>query len=950
MLNFRRLAILIIVFHLSLTVFAQNGVIRGVVKDKKTGETIVGANVVIDGTSIGKSSDIDGKFEISGLKSGTYKVNVSYISYKAQSIDNVKVENGKSVELNISLEEDIATISGVTIKDRRKTDTDISIISSIKNSDLVVSGISSQMISKSQDKDAAEVVRRIPGITIIGNRFIVVRGLNERYNTVWLNYSATPSLETDVKAFSFDMIPSSMIDNIMVFKTPAPELPADFAGAAIEIFTKDVPDQNSISVSYGAAFLEGTSFKTFYTYQGGKYDALGFDDGTRALPKDFPTYHLNEIPRTPEGKIYRTEVGRMLNKIWEPEKSKAINDNKASLSFAKKFLIGKSAISNITAINYSNTYSTREVYRANYLAFDKINDESDTAYYFNDVVYSSTSKVSALCNWSFSRGGHSVELRNLLNQTGSSKTTMSDGRDNYGGMTLKSYELDYNQRTIYSGQLGGKHKFYKDLSKINWTLGYSYAYKNQPDIRRVTSVLNDDIESPYYGMYGVNFNFAANSDQNGRIYMSTKENILTAALNYEQKINIGNFMPEIKAGAYYENKSRDFDARLLGFAIAKSSSFNWDLPYMPIDSIFADTNINATTGVRIDEQTNSLDTYDAQNELIAAYIGFKIPFLVRFSLYAGVRMEKYKFRLNSGDEYTPINVASDTINFFPSANLSFNITEKSLLRFAYGQTVNRPEFREVSPFNFFIYDMKAFYKGNPSLKSAYIQNFDLRYEFYPSLYEMITVGAFYKSFKNPIEAAMYAAGSGWDYTYVNAIKSYSYGAEVDVRKSFRNLGKKTNALRYFKDFTVVLNASVIKSQVTTDDVFARDRKRPMQGQSPYIVNAGLYWENDSIKLGIALLYNVVGRRIIFVGNITDPHTYEMPRNVLDLSISKGFGKYFIIKFGISDILNQKVRFVQFEEFEKDIDGDGKNEIQIREQNTRIYKPGRLYSLTLSLKF
>jgi hypothetical protein len=215
---------------------------------------------------------------------------------------------------------------------------------------------------------------------------------------------------------------------------------------------------------------------------------------------------------------------------------------------------------------------------------------------------------------------------------------------------------------------------------------------------------------------------------------------------------------------------------------------------------------------------------------------------------------------------------------------------------------------------------------------------------------MITVGAFYKSFKNPIEAAMYAAGSGWDYTYVNAIKSYSYGAEVDVRKSFRNLGKKTNALRYFKDFTVVLNASVIKSQVTTDDVFARDRKRPMQGQSPYIVNAGLYWENDSIKLGIALLYNVVGRRIIFVGNITDPHTYEMPRNVLDFSISKGFGKYFIIKFGISDILNQKVRFVQFEEFEKDIDGDGKNEIQIREQNTRIYKSGRLYSLTLSLKF
>ncbi|MFA5194937.1 MAG: outer membrane beta-barrel protein, partial [Bacteroidales bacterium] len=883
----KNIILTIIFFTASLHVFSQNETITGTIRDIKTKETIVGVTVMIEGTTIGVSSDLEGNYKIGPLKPGLYNIIISYISYKKQLVPNVKVEKGKQTRVDVDLEEVNTEITGVTVIGTRRHDSEISMISSIKFSDIVVSGISSQQISKSQDKDAAEVVRRIPGITILSNRFIVVRGLNERYNTVWLNNASTPSLESDVKAFSFDLIPSSLIDNIMVYKTPAPELPGDFAGAALQIYTKNIPEKDNITVSYGTSFLGGTTFKTFYEYEGGKWDALGFDDGTRALPENFPDYNLNEIPRDAEGKLFRTEVGRMLNKIWEPHERKAINDNKASLTLAKKFKAGKSTFGNITAINYSDSYSSRELFRANYLAFDRINEVSDTAYYFNDNQYTNTSKINALVNWSFkTEKGHTLELRNLFNQIGASKTTLTDGRDNYGGMTIKSYELDYSARTIYSGQLGGKHPLKNDISKMDWTIGYSYARKNQPDIRRITSVLNEDSESPYYNMYGVNINFAANSDQNGRIFMDTREHLLTATLNFEQKFHFGKFHPEIKAGLFYEYKSRKFDARLLGFAIAKTSSFNWEIPYMSIAEIFADTNINATTGIKIDEQTNSLDKYNAGNDILAAYLGFKIPFLQRFNLYAGLRMEKYHFTLSSGSEESPVSVKNDTINFFPSANLSYNINEKNIIRFAYGQTINHPEFREVAPFNFYVYELKAYYKGNPSLKSAYIHNVEFRYEYYPSLSEILTIGAFYKKFKNPVEATMYSAGSGWDYTFVNAVSSYSFGAELDMRKSFANLAGKKNFLRHFKDFTLVLNASLIKSEVTTDDVFARERKRAMQGQSPFIVNLGIYYQNDTLGLGVSLLYNVIGKRIIYVGNVNDPHTYEMPRNILDFSVSK----------------------------------------------------------------
>lgn len=935
-----------------IAAFAQGEAITGTIVDQKTRETIVGAAIMIQGTTVGAGSDLNGEFRISGIKPGTYNLVVSYISYKKQVIENVVVPKGKSVEINIDLEEEITTIKGATVTASRRTDTDISMINSIKASNLVVSGISSQMITKSQDRDAAEVIRRVPGITLQGNRFVIIRGLNERYNTVWLNNAVTPSSETDVRAFSFDMIPSSLIDNILVYKTPAPELPADFAGAAIQIFTKNMPEKNAVSAGYSVSYRGTTSFKEFYRYEGGKYDWLGFDDGTRKLPSGFPEAHLNEIPRTAEGKLYRTEIGRSLNKVWSADPSTAPADNRLSLNLAGKFKWGKVNINNITSVNYSNTYNSKSIFRANYLAFDTINEVSDTAYYYNDKQYENTARIGVLHNWAVVFGNNQIiEFRNLYNQSGTTQTTLSEGRDNSGGSWVRSQELNYMSRSIYSGQLGGRHKFNKERSSMDWTLGYSWAGKDQPDIRRTTMVRNEDPTSDYYNQYGVNFNFAANSDLNGRIYMKMDEHIYTAATNYEQKINLGDWAPVLKAGFYVEKKNRSFNARMLGFAIARSAQFNWDIAYMPLEVIFSDSNINETTGLKIDEQTNDLDSYDARHILMAAYIGLKLPIFARLNLYTGVRAERYDFSLSSGSAEVPVNVNNDTLNWFPSANLTYNLTEKSVLRLAWGMTVNRPEFREIAPFNFFLYDLKAYYKGNTSLKSAYIHNIDFRYEYYPTLFEMVTIGGFYKRFSNPIEATMYAAGSGWDYTFTNADFANCFGVETDVRKSFSNWGNRQDFLHWFRDVTLVFNASYISSRVVLTGASENESDRPMQGQSPFIVNVGLFYQNDSIGLSGALMYNVVGKRIAYIGNAVDPHTWEMPRHLLDFTISKRLGKWFSVKATVNDILNQSVVFKQVETYEKDNNNDGVADETVKtDQITRTFKPGTYVTLGFGINF
>jgi outer membrane receptor protein involved in Fe transport len=288
-----------------------------------------------------------------------------------------------------------------------------------------------------------------------------------------------------------------------------------------------------------------------------------------------------------------------------------------------------------------------------------------------------------------------------------------------------------------------------------------------------------------------------------------------------------------------------------------------------------------------------------------------------------------------------VQTSRDTLNFFPSVNLTFSLNEKNLIRLAYGKTINRPEFREVAPFAFYNFKENVTVYGNPNIKSCYINNYDIRYEWYPGTGEMITIGGFYKEFDSPIEATWIPASGGeWDLRYLNAINGTSFGIEIDIRKGFQGLAKQHNFLKYFRNFSLVLNAAYIRSRVETNPeyLFVLDNKRPMFGQSPYIVNAGLYYQGEKNGLSVSLLYNVFGQRIVGVGTPDIPNSYEMPRNILDLTLLKRIGKNMVVKFGVKDILNQDVLVQQT------MKAEGLPDVKIR---VKAYKPGRLFSFGIT---
>lgn len=939
-----------------LNAYGQKGTIKGNISDSRNGEMLTGANVLIQGSTLGASSDFDGNYSIRDVAPGNYNLVVSFISYKQKIITGVKVNPGENVTINIKLDEAVTELSGVTVAAQRRTDTEISMISSLKASSLTVNGISAQQISKSQDKDASEVMKRVPGITINDGRFVIVRGLSERYNTVWLNGASTPSFEADKRAFSFDVIPSGMINNILIYKTPAPELPGDFAGASVNIFTKNIPDEKSLFISYGLGYRQYATFSDRDAYQGSTLDWLGIDKGNRSLPVSFPTTKefQNMLSSTnPSDKQQALEYSKMLNSNWTVSPRRVLPDQSFSMGTGRRFTMGKFSVGNITSVNYGYSSEFRDAFRANYQTYDEIKDEPVYFFYNNDKQYSEKIKLGLLHNWSLVYGNNQkLEFRNLLNRNTVARTTVRDGYENYGGNTIRSYEYYYLNRTTYSGQLGGDNTFRNELSKLNYTAGYSFANRSEPDIRRISTKLADeDPENPNYGKYYTTFGFAANPGLSGRTFIRLNENIFIAGANYDHQFKQGLKSPTLKAGFFGEYKTRDFSARKLGYVI-NPFMYNDSLSYLPFDQIFTDDNINYTTGIRLDETTNKSDQYQSANMLNAAYIAIKYPISAVVNVYSGIRAEYNSMTLDGYDSKNAkrkVSIDNTELKIFPSLNIAWNISEKNLLRLAYGNTINRPEFREIAPFSYYDFEMKAVITGNPELVNATIQNLDLRYEMYPSDGENITIAAFYKKFKNPIESVLIPTGSGLEYSFSNAPSAYSTGVEIDVRKhllSLQNISSSTG------NISLILNAAVIKSEVNLgDNAYVYNKKRPMQGQSPYIFNTGLYYQNDSARMGISILYNIIGKRIVFVGDPENPDVYEMPRGQLDLTVDKSFGKNWTLKAGLKDILNQNVVFKQTFDAFIDSNNDGIQDQHVtREQVTYRYKPGINFGITVTCKF
>ncbi len=947
---------LITLLLLSSTVFAQN-TITGTVTDGATNETLVGATVAIQGTTQGTVTDFDGNFKIDKMNPGIYNLVVSFVSYDSQIL-KVDLKNNHEQNLKIQLKPATLDIGEVKIVAQRRDNTDISLLSSIKTQDLIVSGISAQQIAKLQDKDAAEVIRRVPGITITSGKFVIVRGLIDRYNSVMLNGSTAPSFEADKRAFSFDAIPSGMINNILIYKTPAPELPADFAGAAINIETKNIADENSLIISYSTKYVGNTTFNNdFQTYKGGKTDWLGFDDGTRDIPDGVPStgvfktlYTWKNVSDYLEKTTELVNISKLFSNNWETRNKSPLPDQNLAITLQHRFVLGKISLGNISSLSYNLGSDLQNVHRLEYEDYSELQNRMIKDFDFQDQKSIESAKIGFIHNWNILYGkNQKLEFRNLINQMGNKTTNIRNGVNYYNVDTIKSYDFRYESRFIYSGQLAGEQHFNQDRTKVNWMAGFGYTKNAQPDNRRLTYVLDNNAESEHHEEYFLRIQNVPNAYLAGRLWLNLNEKIVNYKVDLEHQFRLFNSKNDwtVKAGASYEQKKRSFNSRLIG-AVAYNNPP--DIFYNPVSEIFSEENIyfDQTApynqdGITYRENTNAKDSYDGEDRNLAGYVGLKIPITKKFNIYGGLRIEKFDRKISNFYEKTgntdDLDIKRDTLNYFPSVNLTYNLNDKNLIRLSYGKTINRPEFREMSDFDYQDFDLFAIIHGNDTLKSAYISNYDFRYEWYPSPGEIVSLAAFYKDFTNPIEVFLIPAGTGYDYKPFNTEKAHSMGLELDVRKQFSELENANGFLKYLKDLTVVFNTSLIKSYINTSQQnFARDTVRIMQGQSPYIINLGLNYNNQKAKFSAGITYNRIGKRIAYVGTPLNPHTWELPRNSLDLTLQKEIGKRVTIRVGIKNILNDPVRFVQY------YGSDEKKEV-----DTYRFTPNKSFAVGVTIK-
>lgn len=920
-------ATLLYIFTLSI---AQTGKIVGKMIDAKTGETLPGATIMIEGTTKGASADFDGNYTLSGLQPGKYNLVASYITYDNKKFIGVEVKANDATEFNIGLDQSSSqTLGEVVVQAEMNKENTNTLLVLQKNNASVSDGISSEAIKKTPDRTTSDVIKRISGATIQDNKFAIIRGMSDRYNAAFINGAPLPSSESDKKAFSFDIFPSNLLDNIIILKTATPDLPGDFAGGVIQINTKSIPEKNSQTISIGGGYNTQTTFKDYKTYQGGKYDMLGLDDGKRSIPKGLPTTKefLND-------KLAQIDYAKMVNYDWSIQTKKAMPNLNIQYALANVGKIFKKEAGSVFALTYNNntntTFTNRRDFSEQGNNYDVIKNSD-----YKDTTYSNNILASALWNLAYKlNDNHQIGLKNLYSINSENKVVTRKGASDYGNaLWEKSNVRWFTQNQIYSAQLNGDHYIEKAKLKIKWVGGYSNIKRELPNLRTMKYAkrsIEQNIENDSIPYSAVIATANTTTAENGgtMLFTTTKETIKSAKYDISRAFKIKKSNHEVKIGGNHIYRDRSFEARLFGYGMYRKNSSliaNTDLLLLDESQIFAPENMGIIDGpgkkdggFLLVEATTPKDNYKASSMLHAGYISIDSRIFEKFRFIYGARVESYNQKITYFLQPDTATVRDSTvIDLLPSVNAVYSITDKINIRLAYYKTVSRPEFRELVPFTFKDFITGYSIGGNPGLVRAKIDNYDLRGEWYPGAGQIVSASGFYKRLTNATEMAVDGAAQIKSLTYVNVPLVENIGLELEYRFKLSTLFR-TDSSKILDNMTLFTNFAYIKSKVDVSKIIGADgTSRPLQGQSPYIVNAGLQYIDNEKGWGASISYNVIGRRIVIVGASAEPDFYEAPRHVLDLQLSKIIKQKFEIKLNVRDILAQRQIWYQ------DINKNGK---------------------------
>jgi len=875
-----------------VTVFiaqAQKAKLSGKVTSARN-ESLIGVTITLksDRSQVTKT-DVEGRYSFNIDINKKYSVALSYVGYKAKNIENLTAtQSGEEVTLDILLEDSGVKLADVTVSANRSSNkgaTDNALISYQKNTNTVASVISAESIKRSPDRNTAEILKRTPGTSIQEGKYIVVRGLADRYNQAMLNGILLTSTEPDRKTFSFDLFPSQIIDNIIINKAFVPELPGEWAGGLIQVNTKDVPTKNFLNIQIATSYNTQSTGKDFFKDKGGKTDWYGIDDGTRSLPAGYTTKSNFDTSSI----AFKTSLGKTMSNHWVPVKSVAspnysfqLNGGFASTLWGKK-------IGGMIGINFAENQKIQDnLNQQNTLEANKFS----IIYKYDDKKYITDINMGAIAGFSiYLNPLNKISYKAIVNVKSTNSFTQRFGNEYSRGDLMKGNEFTFAQNTFFTNQLNGEHSLTNKL-KLNWYGAFNILDSYSPDQRRLLYTKSATGSDAYV----LNISNSLSQQSGSRIFQSLSDYIYTGGGDLTYKLK----QSTIKAGYFIQVKDRIYDAALFANFLPKD---NPALRALPADVVFAPENFgNGTDNMfGFDAIKGRNFRYMANTILNAGYLQFDNKVSEKIRMVWGLRVEDFDQLIGSVKVWDPRHTHSKVTDYLPGLNTTIKLNQNSNLRITASQTVIRPELRELSSLNIFDFELNASVQGNPSLKRTKITNTDIRYELYPGSGEVFTAGVFYKNFENAIEQ-IFSEGSGGasTFSYQNAKNAVTYGVELEARKKLN------------KFFTFQANASFINSKIKDENL---KLERQLQGQSPYLVNVGLLYDLVDKGFNATLLFNQIGERIYLVGDMqagsASPDIYEAPRALVDFQISKKLMKSKAeIKFTASDILNQQQTFYQ----------------------------------------
>lgn len=894
------------------------GILEGEVVNAETKKPVTGAQVFISGIDSEIKTGAQGKFKIE-LPVGEYSISVLHSDFSTQIKDKVQVladssttqgffltPKGLELPEHIVLEPHIAGSLASVIEEQRTT----SAVSNI---------LGAEQITRSGDTDAASALRRATGLSLVGGKFVFIRGLGERYSSTLLNGMSVPSPDPTRRVVPLDLFPNNVLDSILIQKSYSVDRQGEFAGGTVELRTRGIPDEFFFNIGYQIGINDDTTFSDGLRYNGGDLDFLGADDGTRELPGSLQKALAGGQTITPKSffnpdGFTEEEIngfGRDLSGVWDIEQKSIAPNHRVSLGIGDVYQAGDFSIGYIGALRWSDAWDTQDE-ELNEFSVNRGRLDPRTEFMMRRTERETQANGYLGLEGNYTDHQKLFAKGIILRQT-FDEARITEGFSDADATDIKRSRLRYIENSLIVGQWGGEHalnrighynlldgiEWLKDI-KLNWIISRASAGRDSPNERDYRF---DKINGRYF--------FSRRADSNQSVFSELNDDDLSYRVDLTIPFEFHkNLTATLSSGFIDREVTRESAIRRFSFNPSGRESRNQDvLGRESLEDILSDDLIGRH-GFVLGETTRATDNYEASQKLFSYYGQGDITLFERVRLTGGVRVEDNNQTVSTFELFNPDKdpIESSLIqeDLLPSAAATLFITDKQQLRFSYSETLSRPDFRELSPAPFTDPNNDKETVGNPDLQQTEVTNFDIRWEYYFSGNENFSFGVFQKELANPIETILLPGPAGL-LTLQNADTAEVYGFEVEALKNLDFISPELENFYIGGNYTwseseIELKPENLQTQTTNF--------RPLQGHSKYIVNAQVGYDNPDNGITATLLYNTVGKRITEVGSLGAPDKYEQPVDQLDFVFRYKFKDHFTVSFNARNLLDDKIVVTQ----------------------------------------